>query len=287
MHMHRSRCCLPVLALALVLVGTANVQPSGATRAAPRAAPALDGSLVSAAERITGLETPANLGPGARIVFIGDSLGDTVASGLVPVASARGARVVQDTAPGCSTIDGLPLLADGSIIPWGPTCLDYLLGTWRAKVARTPADAVVWLSSFDASNRLIDDVRADPATPDGRQRIADLIVETAEIVAAPGTGRRVVLLLPAPVAPSARHGEPNPQSAIDVRRHRAILHLVVQHDPARFSLLPLARFLCPRGAPCPAELAIGIAPRAADGGHLTPEGSAWLAPRLLDALGVR
>ncbi len=279
--MRCSRPCLFVVLIA-ILVHALPAAASNPKRTSVR----FDGALAAAAERLDDLETPANLGPGARIVFIGDSLGNTVADGILPAAAARGANVVQHTAPGCSTIEGLPLLPDGSVIPWAPGCLDYLVGTWRAKVAAEPADAVVWLSSFDAAHRLIDNVQADPATPEGRQRIADLFVETADIVAAPGTGRRVVLLLPAPSAPSFRNGDPDPQSAIDVRHHRAILHLVVERDPTRFSMYRLDRLLCPRGAPCPAEPVPGVAPRSLDGGHLTPEGAAWLAPHLLDALGV-
>lgn len=272
--------------LVALIAGLVTAPASAATRDHTAALAGLEGSLVVAAQRLAALETPANLGHGSHMVFIGDSLGGDVATGLVPVAAARGAQVVVSTRAGCSPIAGLPLLADGTVIPWSPGCLDFLLSTERTKVAATPADAVVWLSTFDAADRLVDGVVADPATPEGRQRIADLIIETADIVAAPGSGRRVVLILEAPAAPSQLHGDPNPQSAIDVGRHRAILHLVVRSDPARFSMLWLDRFLCPRGTPCPAEPVPGIVPRGADGGHITPEGAAWLAPQVLDALGV-
>jgi hypothetical protein len=259
---------------------------SGVSRDDAAALTNLAGSLVVAAQRLGALETPANLGHGARMVFVGDSLGGDVARGLIPVATARGARVVLKTVPGCSTIAGLPLTHDGTLIPWGPTCLDNLLGSWPAEVAATPADAVVWLSSFDGASRMIDGVLADTATPEGRARIAALTIEMSDAIAPPGSGRRVVLLLPAPDAPSPLHGEPDRRSAIDVERHRAILHLVVESDPTRFSMLKLDQFLCPRGVPCPAEPVPGIAPRGADGGHITPEGAAWLAPQVLDALGV-
>ena len=117
-------------------------------------------------------------------------------------------------------------------------------------------------------------------------QIAELIIETADVIAAPGSGRQIVFLLLAPNAPSVLHGAPDPQSAVDVERYRLILHLVVASDPSRFSMLRLDRFLCPRGAPCPSEPVPGIAPRSLDGGHLTPEGSTWLASRVLDAIGV-
>jgi len=275
---------LPAFALiALAVTGP----PAGAGEA--RGVDALadvDGPLVVAAQRLSALETPATVGPGARMVFFGDSLGGDIASGLVPEATRRGAQVIQDTRPGCSNIDGVGTFDSGKVIPWMPGCLDYLLSTWRSRVAATPADAVVWLSSFDASKRLLDGVIADPGTVDGRERIAAAIRESADIVAPPGSGRRVVFLLPSAFPPSAGGGGPSAESVIDVQRHRAIMHLVVRSDPARFSMLMLDRFLCPAGPPCPLEPAPGFAPRPPDGGHVNPEGGAWLAPQILDTLGV-
>ena len=235
----------------------------------------------------TSLEIPATLGPGARIVFMGDSVGGDVARGLVPVAASRGAVVTPQTVPGCSNIRGLPVGADDQWLPWAPACLHHLETSWRAGVGATPANAVLWLSSFDASRRLIDGTIADPATPDGRARIAALILETADIVAPPGSGRRVVFLLPAPQSPSYKFGPPDPAAVSATAHHAAILHLVIAQDPTRFSMLRLSQYLCPAGAGwCPLELTPGFAPRGWDGRHLSPEGAAWLAPLILDALGV-
>ena len=252
-------------------------------------------NAVSAGERTTtttptstpALDVPATLRPGARMVFMGDSVGGNVTRALAPEATRRGASLTPYTVPGCSNIVGLPVTADDQVVPWAPTCLNHLERSWRATVAATPADAVLWLSSFDASRRLIDGAVADPATPDGRQRIASLILETANIVAPVGSGRRVVFLIPAPQSPSYFGGEPDPAAATIVAHHLAIMHLVVSSDPVRFSMLRLDTFLCPTGPPCPAEVVPGVVPRAADGRHLVPAGAAWLAPQILDALGVR
>lgn len=250
------------------------------------------GPLTVAARDIVALETPAQLGPGARIVLFGDSVAASVASGLVPEAARRGARVVPATVAGCSGLRGLPVLRDGSAIPWAVPCEDHVVRSWRPGVAATPADAILWLSSWDLAMRMVDGGRADPATPEGRQVIAGLIRETADIIAPPGGGRRIVFVLGSPISPSSTHGqEPRRESVVDMERARAVFHLVVRGDPARFSILPLDPFLCPSGPsptgpPCPLSTPDGAAPRAEDGGHFTHEGSAWLAPRLLDALGV-
>jgi acetyl esterase/lipase len=271
--------------LAAMLAGTwlASQPAQSAGLSAVAATP----SLADAATSLNMLEVPAQLGPGARMVFMGDSVGGNVARALAPEAARRGAAVTPYTVPGCSNIVGLPVSAADQVVPWAPTCLAHLESSWRARVAATPADAVLWLSSFDASRRLIDGVIADPATAAGRARIAQLIIDTANVVAPSGSGRRVVFLLPAPQSPSYFRGEPDPASVAVVESHRAILHLVVSSDPTRFSMLALDRFLCPDGAPCPLEVAPGVAPRAADGRHLVPAGGAWLAPQILDALGVR
>jgi hypothetical protein len=203
----------------------------------------------------------------------------------VPEAARRGAVIDQETAAGCWFIAGSPVTANGAVLPWAQACVDYR-PVWLATVAAAPGDTVLWLSTFDAARRMIDGTVVDPATPDGRKRIADLIVETANVVAPPGSARRVVFFLPVSHAPSELHPVPDPESAIVIQHHRAILHLVVASDPTRFSMLDLGEFLCPRGPPCPAQPVPGVTPRGHDGGHLTPEGTAWLAPQVLDALGV-
>lgn len=232
------------------------------------------------------LEIPATLGPGARMVFMGDSVGGNVARALAPEAARRGAVVIPSTVPGCSNIGGLPVMANNQVLPWAPTCLTHLEGSWRTGIAATPADAVLWLSGFDGSRRLIDGTIADPATPDGRARIAALIMQTADIVAPAGSGRRVVFLLPAPQSPSLKFGAADAASVSVMENHAAILYLVILGDPARFSMLRLDTYLCPDGWPCPLEVIPGLAPRGGDGRHLSPAGAAWLAPQLLDTLGV-
>ncbi|MEX0665849.1 MAG: SGNH hydrolase domain-containing protein [Acidimicrobiia bacterium] len=274
-----------IVLLTAMLAGTLLASRSARSAERPLAAEAARPQSPAAAPTAS-LEMPPTLGPGARLVFMGDSVGGNVARALVPEAARRGAVVTPHTVPGCSNIAGLPVTADDQIIPWGPNCLRHLEQSWRAMVAATPADAVLWLSSFDASRRLIEGVIADPATPEGRVRIAGLILNTANIVAPVGSARRIVFLLPAPQSPSYFKGDADPGSVASVESYRAILHLVVGSDPTRFSMLSLDAFLCPAGPPCPVEVAPGVAPRAVDGRHFVPAGAAWLAPQILDSLGV-
>jgi hypothetical protein len=57
--------------------------------------------------------------------------------------------------------------------------------------------------------------------------------------------------------------------------------MVARSDPARVRVIDLDRWLCPAGAPCPAMVG-GIEARPEDGA----EGAFWLAPKLLDAVGL-
>jgi hypothetical protein len=280
------RCAQLILSTAAVAAVLMTGAPAHAGSPRERAALAgVDGSLVVTAQRLTALETPANLGSGARMVFFGDSVGGDIADGLVPEAARRGAQVIKDTRPGCSNLDGIGTFESGRVIEFQRPCEAYLRSTWRPRVAATPADTVLWLSTFDASKRVIDGTIADPGTAEGRARIAAAIRATADIVAPPESGRRVVFLLPSAFPPGPGGG-PSAESVVDVQRHRAIMHLVLRGDLERFSMLMLDRFLCPAGPPCPIEPAPGLAPRPPDGGHVSPGGAAWLAPQILDALGV-
>ncbi len=241
-------------------------------------------ALQRAASAEQALDTPANLGPGARMVLFGDSVADTVSWGLIPEAARRGASVNPRVVPGCSTIRGTPLLPDGSTVPWADNCEAHL-PMWLGEVASAPADTVLWLSTWDTAIRGVDGIVANPATPEGRAIIADLTRQTADVIAPPGSGRRIVFLLAAPPSVTPR-GAPNPDIVTAFTQYKDVLELVVQSDRSRFSLLPLARFVCPAGPPCPELATFEMAPRADDGGHFTRAGSDWVAPLILDALGV-
>ena len=243
------------------------------------------GSLVVRAQQLAALETPFSLGTNPRMVFIGDSVGGNVAAGVAAEASQRGATVVTSTRAGCAPIDGLPVKSNGSLVGAALPC-EAARPAWLGSVAATPADTVLWLSTYDAGDRLVDGALVNPADAAGRRRLAELVVAAADVVAPLGSGRRVVFLLEAPHVPGPEPSAATVQSVTDVQRHRAILHLVVRSDPGRFSILDLERFLCPAGPPCPLEPAPGIQPRVPFNGHINPTGATWLAPQILDALGV-
>ena len=75
------------------------------------------------------------------------------------------------------------------------------------------------------------------------------------------------------VRPSAR------DDASYARLNDLLLQYASRHSE-QVTLIDLAGHVCPGGPPCPRTLD-GIAPRALDGAHFTPEGSIWVLEWLL------
>lgn len=219
-----------------------------------------------------------------RVVIAGDSVAATLVIPLIAEAAARGISVLRSVRPGCGMLRGEPTTLDGYTPPWASAC-DGAAAEWRDEVAGMPADVVLLLSTWDGAPRLLDGVFVDPRTPEGRATTADLFREVVDAIAPVGSGRTVVLLGEAIPTDGDYTGVASPARVAEARRHLSVLRMVARADPARVRLVDLDRWLCPRGAPCPTRVA-GIVPRPEDGGHFSVEGAAWLAPRLLDKLGL-
>jgi SGNH domain-containing protein len=219
-----------------------------------------------------------------RVAFVGDSVAATLAIALTAETAARGIPMARSVRPGCGILRGEPTTFDGYTPPWASAC-DRAASEWRAEVARLPADVVLLLSTWDGAPRLLDGFFVNPATPDGRATMADLFREVVDAIAPVGSGRTVVLLAEAIPTQGATTGAASPARVAEARRHLAVLRTVARSDPARVRLIDLDRWLCPAGAPCPAIVG-GVEARPEDGGHFSPEGAFWLAPKLLDAVGL-
>jgi hypothetical protein len=269
------------VALALVL----TVDAAGArTR---RSEVGIDPALAARAseDRILGAAPALPPDRAPRVVFVGDSVAATLVVPLTAEAAARGIPLLRSVRPGCGILRGEPTTLDGYTPPWASAC-DRAATAWRAEVARMSPDLVLLLSTWDGAPRVVDGAFVNPATPEGRAAAADLVREVVDEVAPQGSGRTVVLLAEATPTQGLTTGEATIARVAEARRHLAVLRMVARADPARVRLVDLDQWLCPAGTPCPTTVG-GVTARPEDGGHFSVEGAAWLAPQLLDKVGLR
>jgi hypothetical protein len=275
-----------VLLGAAALGGTSAAAGSGGGSRSSGGEPAPEPTLRTRVEELQRLAAPVPLPAdrAPRFAFVGDSVAATLAPALVAEARGRGAGASQNTRPGCGLLPGLPTTLDGYIPPWTRAC-ESEVPTWQRQIAASPADVVVVLSTWDGSPRTLDGAFLDPGTVTGRQSVVDLFRQLVDTIAPPGSGRSVVFLAEAIPAPGAVTGDASPTRINEARQHRSSLRAVARALPDRVRVIDLGQWLCPNGPQCPPSVE-GVVTRADDGGHFTADGAAWLAPRLLDALGV-
>jgi hypothetical protein len=274
------------LAAALASIAVAALAGTAPAFAGTASRPDAEPVLMSRADEVRRLQAPFPLpvDRAPRIMLVGDSVADSFAPALAAEAQRRGASFARSVKPGCGILPGLPTTRDGYTPPWAEACADNV-PAWRREAAAVPADLVLMLSTWDGAPRLLDGTLVDPATPTGFQTAADLVRETVDAIAPPGSGRMVVLLAEAVPADGFVSGVATPDRIAEARVHRAVLRSVARSDPTRVRVVDMGQWLCPLGPPCPTVVE-GIVARPNDGGHFSPEGAAWVAPRLLDALGI-
>lgn len=273
-------------AAVLVVVALGAAAPARAGSGQHPSGDAVEPALANRAAGLAALEAPVPLPTdrAPRLLLAGDSVADTLVNALATEAAGRGATLARSVHAGCGLMPGLPTTRDRYTPPWASACANAA-PEWRRQVAATPADVVLVLATWDGSSRLVDGVFVDPATPDGRAAFVGMMRDLVESIAPSGSGRYVVLLAESIPARGAVTGDPSVERVVEARNHRAVLREVAQGDPGRVRVVDLGQWLCPLEAPCP-EIVDGVQARADDGGHFSPEGAAWIAPRILDAIGL-
>jgi hypothetical protein len=282
----RRRTALLVAGVALALALTVDLNGEPAAAGAQRPRVGIDPALAARAneDRILGAAPALPTDRAPRVVFVGDSVAATLVVPLTAEAAARGIGLLRSVRPGCGILRGEPTTLDGVTPPWASAC-DRAATEWRAEVARMSPDVVLLLSTWDGAPRLVNGVFVNPATPEGRALTVALFHEVVDTVAPVGSGRTVVLLAEATPTQGLVTGDATLTRVAEARRHLTVLRTVARADPARIRLVDLDQWLCPMGAPCPTTVG-GVVARPVDGGHFSVEGAAWLAPQLLDKLGL-
>lgn len=219
--------------------------------------------------------------PPERMLLMGDSVALSLAPSLVDASRAHGVSLHNGAVSGCSLIEGVTSSPDGRNFPWSVGCASGIARYEQDMISQYQPDVVVWMSAWETANRTLDDGSlVFPGTRRGNLRLLGEIDKAAGRLRAGGA--RLVMVLLAPV----------PQGFEQALEHTALNRLsclnAMLEDYARrysdsVSVVYMSEFLCPNGAPCPAEVA-GTIPRP-DGVHFDdPAGARWAAEQLFPRL---
>ena len=185
------------------------------------------------------------------------------------------------TRPGCGMVTGIPANADGSEVPWGRTCADGTLPYLTDRVTGAGAQDVLWLSTWETSDRIVNGRLMKFGTPAADRALLAKLEESYRAITA--NGARLVLLTVPPRAATSQIRGRDPVDEKKTQHLNHLFHVFAGQHPQNVSVVDLAHVVCPSGPPCPAKVG-GVVLRARDGGHFDGAGPAWVAPRLLRAV---
>ncbi len=240
--------------------------------------------LVSTGQELRSSSSPAPDANGAvtpsgapkRLLLVGDSVAYTLIPGMQAAATSRGYAFAASTVPGCGLLRGLPSVG-GEALPWAASCDRDIPGILDEALAREKPDVVVWLSSWESSDRIVDGKNYRFGTPEADRVVTGLIDETVRRLTA--TGAKLVILIPAPGA-----GE-EPVAGANARlvALAKLLKKYTADHPSQVDSVDFASAVCPGGVPCP-EVVDGIKLRPKDGTHFDDAGSMWAGQRAMELL---
>lgn len=214
--------------------------------------------------------------PPQKILFVGDSVADTLDEALAAVAADYGVPFTASVVAGCGSTGGTPADETGAPFPHAPVCRDGIPETQQRMVAQEQPDLVVWLSVWEISNRIVNGQVEKVGSIEANQFLmADIEQAVARLTAG---GARLVFVAPAP--PAAESGEPyDPEQAAALQRLAVLQREYARAHPDTVTVVELSEIVCPSGPPCPADVG-GFRPRATDGNHFEGPGAIWVAEQL-------
>jgi hypothetical protein len=148
-------------------------------------------------------------------------------------------------------------------------------------VQKVRPDVVVWLSSWETADRIVDGQQFIMDTADGIRKTTALIAETVQRLTS--TGARVAFLTIAPTLPTLEYGAPTAEATRRILLLDKLLQEYSAGHPRSTFVVPLADQYCPGLHDCPQSID-GIDLRNPDGRHFSPQGANWLGPWVLDQL---
>ena len=111
-----------------------------------------------------------------RVLMIGDSIAASVAPGMAQLATSTGQSFTASTLPGCSQITGLATPGPGEEpFPWSQACETETARLQTGLAATKQASTILWMSSWETSDRLVDGTFYEFGTPEADEVVLRLI----------------------------------------------------------------------------------------------------------------
>jgi hypothetical protein len=259
----------------VILVSTMGGVPPSAIYETPREATALPET-----RGLGAVQPPGTSGRAFTIGIVGDSVAGSLVEGLSDAAEPLGFKVLNGTVPGCGLAVAFAVNRDGVPFEWSSNCPDLIetrLSRLFARAGRL--DLVLWLSSWDFADQLVDGRHLRFRTEEGDRALIESMDRLVRRFR--DQGSRVAILTPPERTVSDRAPAGLDPDGL-LRHYHALLHEFARERPEDVVLVDLAALLCPDGLPCPERIE-GQRLRP-DGGHFSREGAFWVGQRVLPTL---
>lgn len=216
-----------------------------------------------------------------RIMFIGDSVAQTAAAGLGPLASRYGGAIANEGIMGCGVVQTSPYVYFGNQANLLPQCQTWA-ATWRAAVVRDSPDVVaILVGRWELMDRFYQGHWTHLGDPAFDAYVEAQLEQGIAIAASRGAK---VALLTAPYylrghTPSGGLFPEDDPARVD--HVNALFRQVAARHPGLVYMINFGAFLSPGGQF--SMVVDGVRVRG-DGVHITPQAGPFLAPRIMPQL---
>ena len=279
-----------IVVLTVVATGTAIVVGSAGAQSPPsymvgllEPCPAPSAAEIhGAGEYFREHGAPSTVGSPPAIAMVGDSVACSLEPGLQSLRRDSRWRFGGGSIIGCGQVSGEVLASDAvPVIAARTDTCPILARDLRDTALRFRAPVVLWISSWERADLAVAGRRVASGSAEWFRVLTARITEVVRATHASGA-RLVLATMPshAPGQLGIYASKPSRADATAFGHLNLWLLRIAAAHPDDVRLIDLAGFVCPSGPPCPRTVD-GIAPRAIDGLHFTPAGSAWVLDWLL------
>ena len=226
---------------------------------------------------------PPHYQPGrpVRIMFIGDSVAQTTAAGLGPLASQYGGAIANEGIMGCGIVTASPYVYFGQQADLLPQCQTWA-ATWRGAVVRDDPDVVaILVGRWELMDRFFQGRwthLGDPAF----DAYVESQLERGIAIAASRRAKVALLTVPYYLRGHTPGGGLFPEDdPARVDHENALFRQVAARYPGLVTVVDFGAFVSPGGH---FTMSLGGVQVRSDGVHMTPELGTILAPWIMPRL---